>query len=216
MHRILLYIGGIIFALFVIMSSPKLTLAAPLGDIFSSQDSLFVRIQERIEYFFAFNIQQKVIVLEKQAERRLTRAENLVKTKDVGQALSLIKSYEILKEKQGDLIGGAPATVLDKAKEQTIKQQARIEDMKEDMPEEAKELIEDGQKTVIKTMIDTIDDSGTKENKDEATEFAEEIKNVIDPGSNIFVPGTNEVAPGTLEVAPGTSEVAPGVQDIKP
>ena len=198
------------------MSSPKLTLAAPLGDIFSSQDSLFVRIQERIEYFFAFNIQQKVIVLEKQAERRLTRAENLVKTKDVGQALSLIKSYEILKEKQGDLIGGAPATVLDKAKEQTIKQQARIEDMKEDMPEEAKELIEDGQKTVIKTMMDTIDDSGTKEDKDEATEFAEEIKNVIDPGSNIFVPGTNEVAPGTLEVAPGTSEVAPGVQDIKP
>ena len=191
------------------MSSPKLTLAAPLGDIFSSQDSLFVRIQERIEYFFAFNIQQKVIVLEKQAERRLTRAENLVKTKDVGQALSLIKSYEILKEKQGDLIGGAPATVLDKAKEQTIKQQARIEDMKEDMPEEAKELIEDGQKTVIKTMMDTIDDSGTKEDKDEATEFAEEIKNVIDPGSNIF-------APGTLEVAPGTSEVAPGVQDIKP
>ncbi|OGJ21421.1 MAG: hypothetical protein A2804_03355 [Candidatus Pacebacteria bacterium RIFCSPHIGHO2_01_FULL_46_10] len=209
MHRILLYVGGIVFALFVIMSSPKLTLAAPLGDIFSSQDSLFVRIQERIEYFFAFNIQQKVIVLEKQAERRLTRAENLVKTKDVGQALSLIKSYEILKEKQGDLIGGAPATVLDKAKEQTIKQQARIEDMKEDMPEEAKELIEDGQKTVIKTMMDTIDDSGTKEDKDEATEFAEEIKNVIDPGSNIF-------APGTLEVAPGTSEVAPGVQDIKP
>ena len=216
MHRILLYIGGIIFALFVIMSSPKPTLAAPLGDIFSSQDSLFVRIQERIEYFFAFNVQQKVIVLEKQAERRLTRAENLVKTKDVGQVLSLIKSYETLKEKQGDLIRGAPTTVLDKAKEQTIKQQARIEVMKEDMSEEAKELIEDGQKTVIKTMIDTIDDSGTKENKDEATEFAEEIKNVIDPGSNIFVPGTNEVAPGTLEVAPGTSEVAPGVQDIKP
>ena len=207
MSRILLYVGGIIFALFVLMSSPRQAQAAPLGNIFISPDSLFVKIQERIESFFAFSTEQKIIVLEKQAERRLTQAENLVKTKDVDQALSMIKSYETLKEKQGNLIKTTSTTVPAEVKEQTVQQQTRIEDMKEDMPESIKEVIEESQRTVIKTVIDNLDDSGTIEN--EATEFAEEIKNVIDPGSNIFAPGTNEVAPGTLEVAPGTLEVAP-------
>lgn len=209
MSRILLYVGGIIFALFVIVSSPRPVHAAPLNDIFSSPDSFIVKIQERIEYFFAFSTKQKVIVLEKQAERRLTQAENLIKTKDVDQALSLIKSYETLKEKQGDLIKDTPTTDLAGVKEQTVKQQARIENMKKDISEDKKEIIEESQKAVIKTMLDTIDASRTTEDENEAIEFAEEVKNVLDPGSNIFAPGTNEVAPGTLEVAPG-------IQDIKP
>jgi len=154
-------------------------------------------------------MEQKIVVLEKQAERRLTQAENLAKTKDVDvdKVLSLIKSYETLKEKQGNLIKVASTTVPVEVKEQTVQQQARIEDMKEDMSDDAKEIIEDSQRTVIKTMMDNIEDSGVE--KDEVTEFAEEIKNVIDPGSNIF-------APGTLEVAPGSPEVAPGVKDVKP
>lgn len=189
------------------MSSPKPALAATLNDIFTSPDSLIVKVQERIEYFFAFRTEQKVTVLEKQAERRLARAENLAKTKDNNQVLSLIKSYKTLKEKQGNLIESAPTTNLAGIKEQTIKQQARIEDMKEDMPDDEKEIIEESQRTVIKTMMDNIDDSGTKEDKDEATEFAEEVKNVLDPETNIFAPGTNEVSPGTLEVAPGTKDI---------
>src|SRR3989344_385808 len=197
------------FVLFVFMSSPKSVLAAPINEILSSPNSLIVRIQERIESFFAFNMEQKIVVLEKQAERRLTQAENLAKTKDVDvdKVLSLIKSYETLKEKQGNLINVASTTVPVEVKEQTVQQQARIEDMKEDMSDDAKEIIEDSQRTVIKTMMDNIEDSGVE--KDEVTEFAEEIKNVIDPGSNIF-------APGTLEVAPGSPEVAPGVKDVKP
>lgn len=195
------------FILFFIVFPPRQAHATFLDDIFSSQDSLIVRIQERIEYFFAFTTEQKVSVLEKQAERRLTQAENLVKTKDVDQIPSLIKSYETLKEKQGDLIGEAPTAVLAEAKARTVKQQARIEDMKEDISDDEKEIIEESQRTVIQTMIDTIDDSSVTE--DGANEFAEDIKNVLDPGSNIFAPGTNDVAPGTLDVAPGTLEVAP-------
>lgn len=197
------------FTFLVLVSFPKPAHAAPLDDIFFSPDSFIVKIRERIEYFFAFRTEQKVIVLEKQAERRLKQAENLVKTKDVNQALSLIKSYETLKEKQGDLIESAPTTDLTGVKEQTIQQQARIEDMKGYIPDAAKDIIEEGQRTVIKTMIDNLDDSGTKEDKDEVAEFTEEVKNVLDPGSNIFAPGTNEVSPGTLEVTPGTLEVAP-------
>ena len=209
MSRILLYVGGIIFALFVVLSFPRQALAAPRAGIFISPDSLFIKIQERIESFFAFRTEQKIIVLEKQAERRLTQAENLMKTGDVGKVSSIIKSYEVLKEAQNTLIKAASITVPAEVKEQTIKQQARIEDMKEDMPESTKEVVEESQRTVIKAVIDNLQDenSGTIEN--EATKFAEEVKNVIDPGSNIFAPGTNEIAPGTLEVTPGTLEVAP-------
>ena len=87
--------------LFAFLSFPSQAHAAPLGNIFISPDSFIVKIQERIESLFAFNTEQKIIVLERQAERRLTQAENLVKTKDVNKVSSLIKSYETLKEKQG-------------------------------------------------------------------------------------------------------------------
>ena len=215
-YQLLKFSIFIIFVIFVIIFSPRQTLAFSLNDIFSSPDSLIVRIQERIEYFFAFSTEQKVIILEKQAERRLTQAEKLAKINGVDQTLSLIKSYETLKKTQGDLIKAASITVPAEVKEQTVQQQARIENMKEDLPESTKEIVENSQKTVIKTVIDNLQDenSGTIEN--EATEFAEEVKNVLDPGSNIFAPGTNEVIPGTLEVAPGGSEIAPGSLEVAP
>lgn len=188
------------------MSSPKPAHAATLDDIFSSPGSLIVRIQERIEYFFAFKTEQKVAVLDRQAERRLLQAENLVKTKNIDQALPLIKSYQALKERQSDLIKTLPTIDLVGTKEQTIRQQARIEDIKKSTPDEADEIIEESQRTVVKTMVDNIK---MEEDEEKVTEFADEVKNVLDPGTNIFVPGTNEVAPGILEVAPGTKDIAP-------
>ena len=203
--------------LFAFLSFPSQAHAAPLNDIFTSPDSFIVKIQERIESFFAFTTDRKIIVLEKQAERRLTQAENLVKAKDIGKVSSLIKSYETLKENQGNLIKEASTTVPAEVKEHTVQQQARIENIKKDLSKETKEIIENSQRTVIKTVIDNLqDESGTTEIENEASEFAEEVKNVLDPGSNIFAPGTNEVTPGTLNVAPGASEVAPGGNDIQP
>src|SRR3989344_2942462 len=139
------------FVLFVLMFSPRPAHAATLNDLFTSPDSFLVKIQERIESFFAFRTEQKITVLERQAERRLTSAENLTKTKDNNQVLSLIKSYEALKETQGNLIKAASITVPTEVKEQTVKQQARIEDIKKDLPEGTKEIIENSQRTIIKT-----------------------------------------------------------------
>src|SRR3989344_8529321 len=115
--------------LFAFVFSPQPAHAATLNDLFTSPDSFLVKIQERIESFFAFRTEQKITVLERQAERRLTSAENLTKTKDVDKVPSLIKSYETLKEEQGNLIKAASITVPTEVKEQTVKQQARIEDI---------------------------------------------------------------------------------------
>ena len=218
-HKRLKFLIFFIFAISVFMF-PRQALATPLGDIFSSPASLIVRIQERIEYFFAFNTKQKVVILDKQAERRLTRAENLVKTGDANKTLILIKSYEILKERQGGLIKAAPATVLTEVKERTVQQQARIEGIKKEIHGETKELIETCQVTIIKTMVDNIE---AKEDVEEVTEFVKEIKNVIDPGSLVVLefareiaPGAFEISPGSLEVSPGTSETAPGSLETAP
>ena len=121
--------------LFAFLSFPSQAHAAPLNDIFTSPDSFIVKIQERIESFFAFTTDRKIIVLEKQAERRLAQAESLVKAKDIGKVSSLIKSYETLKENQGNLIKEASTTVPAEVKKQTVRQQARIEDIKKDLPE---------------------------------------------------------------------------------
>src|SRR3989338_6062634 len=110
----------VFLVIFAFLFSPQPVYAASLGNIFTSPDSFFVKIQERIEYFFAFNTEQKITVLEKQAERRLAQAENLIKTKDVNKVSSLIKSYETLKETQGDLIKSASITVPAEVKEQTV------------------------------------------------------------------------------------------------
>src|SRR3989304_6196434 len=103
-YKLLTFLTFLIFALFVLMFSPQQAHATTLNNIFFSPDSFIVKIQERIEYFFAFNTEKKIAVLEKQAERRLTQAENLAKTKNVDKISSLIKSYETLKETQGNLI----------------------------------------------------------------------------------------------------------------
>ena len=196
----------VIFTFFVIGSSPRQALASPPNSIFSSPDSPIMRIRERIEYFFAFNTQKKVIVLEKQAERRLTQAENLAKTKSVDQIPPLIKSYETLKERQGGLIRGAPTIDLAGAKERTIEQQSRIEGIKKDMPENAKDVVENSQSTVIKTMIDNI---RADENEEKVTEFTEGIKNVLDPGTNVILESAPEVAPGANDINPGNIDYAP-------
>jgi len=181
----------VIFTFFVIGSSPRQALASPPNSIFSSPDSPIMRIRERIEYFFAFNTQKKVIVLEKQAERRLTQAENLAKTKSVDQIPPLIKSYETLKERQGGLIRGAPTIDLAGVK---------------DMPENAKDVVENSQSTVIKTMIDNI---RADENEEKVTEFTEGIKNVLDPGTNVILESAPEVAPGANDINPGNIDYAP-------
>lgn len=204
----------LLIIVFFILSFPQRASALSPRDILSSPDSLVVKIQERIEYFFAFNTEKKAAILEKQAERRLTRAKKLIKTKDVDEVSTLIKNYETLKEKQGDLVESASIAILPEIKERTIEQQKRIEDIKEAVPEETKEVIEDVQRTVVTTVIMNV---RAKEGEGKATEFAEGVKEVLTPGSNVLevVPGENtmEISP---EVAPGSENIEPGKIDLVP
>jgi len=202
--------------IFTFMFFAKPAFATSLGGIFHSPDSLIVKIQERFEYLFAFNAEKKVVVLEKQANRRLTGAEKMIVSGNTDKSLSFVRDYETLKEKQGDIIKNAPASVLSEAKKQTVEQQDRIEDIKKDMPDEARDTIEEAQKTAIKTMVDNIKTQKPKNEIEEVTKFIKEVKDVIEPGSVEVLEFAREIAPGAFEVAPSTLEVSPGTHEIAP
>ena len=201
--------------LFVVITTPSPIHAAPLSDLFTAPDSLIVKIQEKVEYFFAFSDQQKIAVLDKQAERRLAHAKSLVKTADVAKIPALLKEYETLKHKQSELIKVAPATTLVNAEEETVKQQASIEDLKENLPEPMKQVVSESQITVIESMVDSIEEKETN-SEVAVTNFIKEIKEVINPTSVEVLESAREIAPGAFAVTPGTQEVAPGSSQTSP
>lgn len=193
------------FALFTFMSSPRQAHAAPLNDIFTSPDSLIVKIQERIEYFFAFNTEQKVIVLEKQAERRLAFAQKWAKEGDDTKTAALIEGYEGVKKKESLLLKDAPASVMKPVKDRIIEEQKTIEEIKDDVGDEVKDSIEDTQKTVIGDAIGMVK---AKEGESKATEFAAKIADFVAPGVlEVVAPGINVI--DVKEDGGGGQTVAP-------
>lgn len=187
------------------MSFPKPALAAPLDDIFSSPDSFIVKIQERIEYFFAFNTERKVVVLEKQAERRLAFAQKWAKEGDDTKTAALIESYEGVKKKESLLLKDAPASVMKPVKEKIIEEQKTIEEIKDDVGDKAKDSIEDTQKTVIGDAIGMVK---AKEGEGKATEFAVKIADFVAPGVlEVVAPGINVI--DVKEDGGGGQTVAP-------
>ena len=56
--------------------TPRTARAVDLREVLTSEDSIVVKIQERIEYFFAFKVENKITVLDKHAEKRLVAAQD--------------------------------------------------------------------------------------------------------------------------------------------
>jgi len=67
--------------------TPKTSNAVNLREILTSEGSIIVKMQEKIEYFFAFNVERKVEVLEKQAEKRLNMAQTYANQKKKSRLL---------------------------------------------------------------------------------------------------------------------------------
>ena len=107
---------------------PKASYAFSLQEMFTSENSVITKIQERIEYFFAFKVENKVAVLEKQAEKRLVMAQGYAKEGNNERVKSLMQSYLQIKEQQNDLLEKTSnKKVLDTVEERTVEQQKTME-----------------------------------------------------------------------------------------
>jgi hypothetical protein len=214
---------------------PRTSQAFDLREALTSENSILTKVQEGIEYFFAFKNENKVQVLEKQAEKRLTFAQGYADKGNDQKVQSLIQNYLQIKDKQNNLLEKAiNGDILNMVEERTVEQQKTIEDIKTKIDEDGKQnVIQVQEKVVNQVAKRVIDVNGTEG----ATEFLNEVVHVWAPGTGpggeagvvyagggklIYAPGTGPggqggvvIEGGEMKFAPGTSAGGTAGSDIK-
>ena len=194
----------VLFFFFVGLFVPRTSKAVDFQEVLTSEDSILVKIQEGIEYFFAFGIEKKVEVLEKHAEKRLVRAEGYAEDENNEKVQKMVQNYLQIKERQNNLLGKTDdGDVLGAVTQRTIDQQKTIEVIKTKIDVEVKQqVIQVREKVVNQVAQRVIDVDGS----DGATEFFQKVEHVWAPGTG---PGGGEsgvvIEGGTMQFAPGTS-----------
>ena len=193
---------------------PRTSKAVDLKEMLTSENSVVVKIQESIEYFFAFKIESKVKVLEKHAEKKLVMAQGYAEEGNNKRVQNLIQNYLQIKERQNNLLGKTGGgEILGEVEERTIEQQKAMEEIKTKINEDEKQEVIQVQEQVVNQVAQRIIDvNGT----DGATEFFNKVEHVWAPGTG---PGGGEagvvIVGGEMKFAPGTSDGGPAGSDIK-
>jgi len=193
----------VLFFFFVGLLVPRTSKAVDLQEVLTSEDSIVVKIQEGIEYFFAFRIEKKVEVLEKHAEKRLVKAESYAEEGNNERVQNLLQSYLQIKEKQNNLLGKTDdGDVLGAVTQRTIEQQKTIEVIKTKIDVEVKQQVIQVQEKVVNQVAQKVIDV---DGSDGATEFFQEVEHVWAPGTGPGGESGVVVEGGTMQFAPGTS-----------
>jgi len=184
---------------------PKTAQAFDLRDAFTSENSVITKIQEGFEYFFAFKVESKIAVLERQAEKRLVLAQSYLDEKNNQKLQSVMQDYLQIKERQNELLGKTTdEDVLGAVENKTIEQQKTMEEIKTKINEVGKQNVVKIQEQVVNQVAEkVVANNGTEG----ATEFLNKVEHVWAPGTG---PGGGEAGVvyeggGKLMFAPGTS-----------
>lgn len=186
------------------LAIPKTSLAFDFREVFTSGDSIVVKIRERVEYFFANSLDKKVEVLEKQADRRLEAASNNVENGDDKKVPNLLQNYLQIKNIQNDLLENTDEEVLDKVQERTLGQQIVMEGIKGKIDVDGKQGVAQVQEQVVNQVAQRIVEVNGKEGQ---TEFFNKVEHVWAPGTGPGGPAPGVVYEGGARIifAPGTS-----------
>lgn len=202
-----------LFLLSVSFFAPKTLKAVDSPQKSVSASSFVVRIIERIEYFFAFKVEQKVAVLEKQAENRLNTARDSAAEGNKKKVQTQIQGYLQAKEKQNNLLEKAGGEeVLEKVEERTIEQQKTMEAIKTKVDEDVKQKVVQVQEQVVNQVAKRIIDTNGQEG---ATEFFQKVEHVWAPGTGPGGESGVVIKGGSMQFAPGTSTGGNSGADIK-
>lgn len=192
-----------LLALIIIFSIARPVNAAS-DNIFTSPDSIIVKVQEGVEYFFAFKTENKVTVLEKHAEKRLVKAQVFAEEGNNERVQNMIQNYQQIKEKQNNLLGKInDEKVLSEVAEQVVEQQKTMEAIKTKIDEGTKQKIIQVQEQVVNQVAKQVVEVNGPEG---ATGLLNEVAHVWAPGTG---PGGGEAGVvyaggGKLIYAPGT------------
>lgn len=182
---------------------PGTSKAVDLQEVLTSENSIIVKIQEGVEYFFAFTVDKKVGVLEKQAEKRLVMAQGYAENGNNERVQNLIQNYLQIKERQNNLLGKTDdRDILGRVEERTIEQQKTMEEIKTKIDDNGKQGVIDVQEAVVNQVAERVVVVNGTEGQ---TEFLNEVLHVWAPGTG---PGGEAgvvyAGGGKLMYAPGT------------
>lgn len=210
--------------------------AASLKETLTSENSIITKIQEGVEYFFTFKVEDKVIILEKHAEKRLIMAQGLVEEGNSERVQNLIQNYERIKERQNNLLSKVnTGEVLGMVMERTTEQQRTMEGIKTWVNEVAKQEVVRVQERVVNQVAQRVIEVNGPEG---TTEFLNEVAHVWAPGTGpgggeagvvyagggklIYAEGTGPggqggvvIEGGEMKFASGTSAGGSGGNNIK-
>ena len=206
----------LLLAVFLFSASlfvPKTSKAVDFQEILTSENSIVVKVQEGIEYFFAFKVENKVGVLEKHAEKRLVRAEGYAEEGNNEKVQNVIQNYLQIKERQNNLLGKAnDGEVLGAVEERTIEQQKTMEGIKTKIDEDTKREVVQVQEKVVNQVAERIVETNGSEG---ATEFFQKVEHVWAPGTGPGGESGVVIEGGTIQFAPGTSAGGSSGSDIQ-
>ena len=215
--------------------APQTSQAVNLQEMLTSEDSIVTKIQEGIEYFFAFRVEKKVTVLEKHADKRLVLAQDYAEKGNNEKVTNLLQNYQQIKEKQNDLLEKInDGEALGMVEKKTIEQQKTMEKIKNRVDVGTKDVVIQVQEQVVNQVAKRVIEVNGSEG---ATEFLNEVVHVWAPGTGpggeagvvfegggklMYAPGTGPggqggvvIEGGEMKFAPGTSEGGPSGADIK-
>ena len=208
--RILLLV--LVFFFFSLLV-PKSSKAIDLQQALTSENSIVVKIQEGIEYFFAFSLERKVGVLEKHAEKRLSLAQGYAQEGNNEKMKDLLQNYLEIKEKQNNLLGKTDdGETLESVAERTIEQQKTMEEIKNEIDEGEKGNVIEVQEQVVNQVAERIVEVNGTEGQ---TEFFQKVEHVWAPGTGPGGEAGVVIEGGTMQFAPGTSAGGSGGSDIQ-
>jgi hypothetical protein len=203
----------VLFFFFVFFLAPRTSKAINLNEALTSENSVIVKIQEGIEYFFAFKVENKVQVLERQAEKRLTMAQGYAEDGNNEKVQNLLQSYLQIKERQNNLLGKTDnGEILGQVEERTIEQQKIMEEIKINTNDQGKENIVQVQEQVVNQVAERVIEVNGTEGQ---TEFFNKVEHVWAPGTGPGGEAGVVIEGGTMQFAPGTSAGGSSGADIK-
>lgn len=183
--------------------APRTSKAVGLREALTSENSVIVKIQEGIEYFFAFKVENKVRVLERQAEKRLVMAESYAEKGNNEKVQNLLQNYLQIKERQNNLLGKTDnGEILGNVEERTIEQQKTMEKIKTKMNKDEKQDVIQVQEQVVNQVGQRIIEVNGTEGQ---TEFFNKVEVVWAPGTGPGGVSGVVIEGGTMQFAPGTS-----------
>ncbi|MDD3679847.1 MAG: DUF5667 domain-containing protein [Candidatus Shapirobacteria bacterium] len=175
----LLLLGLFLFS--VSLFTPKTSQAIELPETLASENSIVIKIQEGIEYFFAFRTENKITVLEKHAEKRLIMAQGYVEEGKNDRVQSVLQSYLQIKERQNNLLEKTvEGKILGIVQERTIEQQKTMEEIKTKIDEGVKQKVVQVQEQVVNQVAKKVVDINGPEG---VTEFLGQVARVWAPGT---------------------------------